>query len=99
MYMATVVIIVNRRGLGIGIDTSPLIVSLRCIRHQFTVTVIKSSCTRVTRRSASVTRVDVVYVNVCISRHLKGELAWVIDKRLWLIINKMLFKTVIPLRI
>ena len=28
----------------------------------------------------------------------KEELAWVIDKRLWAISNKMLFKTVIPLR-
>ena len=26
------------------------------------------------------------------------ELAWVIDKRLWVISNKMLFKTVVPLR-
>ena len=41
----------------------------------------------------------VAYVNVHISRRLKEELGWVIDKRLWLIINKMLFKTVIPLRI
>ena len=41
----------------------------------------------------------VAYVNVCISRHLKEELAWAIDKWLWLIINIMLFKTVIPLRI
>ena len=29
----------------------------------------------------------------------KEELAWAIDNQLWLIINKMLFKTVIPLRI
>ena len=29
----------------------------------------------------------------------KEELAWAIDKWLQLIINKMLFKTVIPLRI
>ena len=27
--------------------------------------------------------------------HLKAELAWAIDKRLWVISNKMLFKTVI----
>ena len=38
------------------------------------------------------------YVNVCVSRHLKEELAWAIDKRLWDVSNKMLFKTVIPLR-
>ena len=29
----------------------------------------------------------------------KEELAWAIDKQLWLIINTMLFKTVILLRI
>ena len=44
-------------------------------------------------------RVGVAYVNVRISRRLKEELGWAIDKRLRLIINKMLFKTVIPLRI
>ena len=41
----------------------------------------------------------VAYVNVHLLRHLKEELAWAIDKQLRLIINKMLFKTVIPLRI
>ena len=35
------------------------------------------------------------YVNVHTSRGLKEELAWAIDKRLWLITNTMLFKTVI----
>ena len=44
-------------------------------------------------------RVGVAYVNVCVSRHLKQELGWAIDKCLPLIINKILFKTVIPLRI
>ena len=29
----------------------------------------------------------------------KEELAWALDKQSWLIINTMLFKTVIPLRI
>ena len=42
-------------------------------------------------------RVDVAYVNVHVSRRLKEELGWAIDKRLRLITNKMLFKTVIPL--
>ena len=46
-----------------------------------------------------VIRVGVAYMNVRISRHLKEELAWAIDKWLWLIINTILFKTVIPLRI
>ena len=31
-------------------------------------------------------------------KHLKEELAWAIDERLQVISNKMLFKTVIPLR-
>ena len=31
-------------------------------------------------------------------RHLREELSWVVDKWLWVISNKMLFKTVIPLR-
>ena len=35
------------------------------------------------------------YVNVRVSRHLKEELSWAIDKRLRLIIIEMLFKTVI----
>ena len=50
-------------------------------------------------RNTSVIRVGVVYVNICISRCLKEELAWAIDKWLQLIINTMLFKTVISLRI
>ena len=40
----------------------------------------------------------VVYVNVRVSRRFKEELSWAIDKRLQLI-NTMLFKTVIPVRI
>ena len=43
-------------------------------------------------------RLGVAYMNVCISRCLKEELAWALDKRLRLIINTMLFKTVILLR-
>ena len=48
---------------------------------------------------ALVMKVGVAYVNICVSRHLKEELAWAIDKRLWDINNKMLFKTVVSLRI
>ena len=48
-----------------------------------------------TRWSASVIEVGVPYVNVCVLRHLKEELAWVIDKWLWVISNKM---SVLPLR-
>ena len=59
---------------------------MRCL---FTVTyaVIKSSCTQVTRRCASVIKVGVAYVNVHILRHLKEELAWAIDKCLQVISN------------
>ena len=39
------------------------------------------------------------YVNVHVSRHLKEELAWAIDKRLRAISYIMLIKTVIPLKI
>ena len=80
------------------VDTNPLRDSYRCIRRYFTVTVIKSSCTVVTRQSASVINVGVAYVNVRVSKSLKEELAWAIDKRLRVVSNKMLFKTVIPLR-
>ena len=43
-------------------------------------------------------KVGVAYMNVCVSKRLKEELAWAIDKRLQIISNKMLFKTVVPLR-
>ena len=36
----------------------------------------------------------VAYVNVRVSKSLKEELAWAIDKRLLVVSNKMLFKTV-----
>ena len=38
------------------------------------------------------------YVNVCVLRYLKVELAGIIDKWLRVISNKMLFKTVTPLK-
>ena len=48
---------------------------------------------------------SVAYVNVRVSRYLKEEQAWVIDEQLQAIdeqlqamSNKMLFKTVLPLR-
>ena len=37
----------------------------------------------------------VAYVNVRVSKSLKEEVAWAIDKRLRVVSNKMLFKTVI----
>ena len=60
---------------------------------------VKSSCTQVKRQSALVIRVGVTFVNVRVSRLLKEELAWVIDKRFQIIIDTMFFKTVLPLRI
>ena len=56
---------------------------------------VNSSCTRATRQSASVIRVGVTYMNICVSRCLKEELSWAIDKWLRLIINTVLFITVI----
>ena len=37
----------------------------------------------------------VAYMSVCISRHFKEELAWAMDKWLWVSSNKM---SAIPLR-
>ena len=54
-----------------------------------------------TRRSSSVIKVGVVYMNIYVHvlRRLKEKLALVINKRLWVISNKILFKTVVPLRV
>ena len=60
---------------------------------------VKSSCTGVTRWSAQVIGVGVAYVNVHVSRCLKAELSWTIDKWLRLIVTTTLFKTVTPLKI
>ena len=40
----------------------------------------------------------VAYVNVRVSKHVKEELVWAIDKRRQVISNKILIKIVIPLR-
>ena len=60
------------------------------------MTVVTSSCTQVTRQSTLVIKVGVAYTNVHVLRRLKEELTWVIDKRLRVISNKMLIKTVAP---
>ena len=39
-------------------------------------------------------KVGVVYINMPVLRYLKEELSWAIDEQLWVISNKMLFKTV-----
>ena len=59
---------------------------------------MKNSCIPVTRRSTSVIRMGMAYVNARVLNRLKKELSWTIDKRFRLIINTF-FKTVIPLRI
>ena len=40
-------------------------------------------------------KVGVAYMNICVSKYLKGELAWATDKRLWVISSRSLFKIVI----
>ena len=64
--MATVVGIVNGRGLGI--DTRH---SRYSVRRYFNIIVVKSSCTCVKIQGTSVIKVGVVYVNIRLSRHLK----------------------------
>ena len=43
-------------------------------------------------------KVGVAYVKVHVSKWFKEELDWAIDKRPWVISNKMLLKTAEPLR-
>ena len=43
-------------------------------------------------------KVDLAYMDIHLSRHLKEELAWATEKWLQVINNMMLFKTAIPLR-
>ena len=47
---------------------------------------VKNSCASITRQSTSVITVGVAYVNICISRYLKEEMALVVDQRLWAIL-------------
>ena len=60
----------NKTGYGYGLimELCHIRVSQHCISRYITVTVTKSSCTRVTRQSASVIKVGVACVNVHISR-------------------------------
>ena len=62
------------------------------------MSVIKSSCTRVTRKRASVLKVGVAYINIYMSKHLKEELAYAIDKWFHIISFVPLYKMVILLR-
>ena len=54
--------------------------------------------TYVTRCNTSFIKVGVACVGVHVLKCLKEELVWATDKRLWVISNIILFKTVIPLR-
>ena len=81
-------VVVMALELKLIMETNPIKVSQCCISRQFPVAVIKSNCTLVTRRSASVVKVDVAYMNAHVSRHLKEELAWAIDTWLQVISNK-----------
>ena len=73
-------------------ETSPIRVSQHCISHYFIVTDILNSFSEVTLRSASVIKMGVVDVDICVSSHLKEELTWVIHKQLRVISIIMLFK-------
>ena len=99
--MATVVIVVNGRGLSIvtrrrNSPTKSKLALYKALIHCNSHQKQLYSSNKTERLSY---KVGVAYVNVCLLRLLKEELAWAIDKRLRLIINKMLFKSVIPLRI
>ena len=48
---------------------------------------------------SEIIKVGVAYVNIHVSRHLKQELAWAIDKWFRVISNTLFLKTVIPLRL
>ena len=74
--MAAVVIINDGRGLRI----EPC-----CINQPNKITFLLNSCIQATRQNTSVIKVGAVCMGVGISRHLKEELAWAIDKRLQLI--------------
>ena len=99
--MATVVVIVNGRGLAIGTRRrhkphKSQLAQYKALIHCTTRLKQLYSSNKTERLSY---KVGVAYVNVRVSRRLKEELGWAIDKQLRLIINKMSFKTVIPLRI
>ena len=65
------------------------------IFYGFTLQVLgKAGLTCVTRRagqSASVIKVSMIDVGICLSSHFKEELAFAADKRLWIISTVMLF--------
>ena len=44
------------------------------------------------RRNVLVLKMGVVNIDVCVLSHLKEELAWAVDKQLWVISTIMLFK-------
>ena len=80
-YMAAVVVIDDGHGLTaearhINLPNKSMLYLYKPLL--FTLIFLLNSCTQATRQSTSVIKVGVV----CLSRHLKEELAWAIDKRL-----------------
>ena len=99
-YMATLAVIINGHGLGIDAhrvnypNKSQLVLYKALIHCNSRQKQLYFS----NKMELFSIKVDVAYVNVSVSKQLKEKLAWAIDKRLQIITNKMLFKTVIPLR-
>ena len=64
-------------------------VSQCCMNLLFSVTVVKSSCTFVMKQSTPVIKLGMAYMNIHVSRHLKEEPAWAIDRWLQIISNNV----------
>ena len=98
--MAAVVVIDDGHGLRFeAYCINNLIrVNYRCISCYFFNISFLNNCTQATRRNSLVIKVSVVCTEVGVSRHLKEDLAWAIDKGLQVIGNKMSLQLAIPLR-
>ena len=98
--MAAIVGIVSSRGLRIEVRhrNQPNKSKLMLYKPLLRLYSHLKQRTYVTRQNASVIKVGVVCISVHVLRCLKEELAWATYKRLRVISNIMLFKTVIPLR-
>ena len=71
--MAAVVNIISRHGLRIDTLCKNQPNKSKLALHNLAVNPLLTLIHKVTRRSASVIKVGVLYVGVCISRHLKEE--------------------------
>ena len=94
IWQLYIVSVISRLDLSIEVchRNQLMRVSYRCTSHYFHC---NSYLKQLARWSDSVINVGMAYVGIHVSRHLKEELAWAIDKWLWIISNIMLFKTVI----